>query len=186
MKRVAQHGFTLIEVLAALIIVSLGMLAVIQAVSQTINNANYLREKTIAHWVGMNKLTEVRLAQTPPPGGDTSGDIEMAGTTWHWRMTIANANDVPTMQRIDIQVAPQSAGDKVSIASVSGFYGSAIISGGFRTQWDITPTQGGLGGGGNGNGSSSSASSSSNNSSGASSSSSSSTGGGSGGAGGGG
>lgn len=137
MKRATQHGFTLIEVLAALIIVSLGMLAVIQAVSQTINNANYLREKTIAHWVAMNKLTEVRLSQTPPPGGDTSGDIDMASTTWHWRMTIATANDVATMQRIDIQVAPKSAGDKVSIASVSGFYGSAIIAGGIRTDWDI-------------------------------------------------
>jgi len=134
MKRVAQHGFTLIEVLAALIIVSLGMLAVIQAVSQTVNNANYLREKTIAHWVAMNKLTEIRLAPTAPPGGESNGDVEMAGSTWHWRMTI-DATQVPSMQRIDIKVAPKSAGEKASIASVSGFYGSAILNGGTRTSW---------------------------------------------------
>ena len=42
-------GFTLIEVLAALIIVSLGMLGVIEAVSQTASNGAYLRDKTIAH-----------------------------------------------------------------------------------------------------------------------------------------
>jgi general secretion pathway protein I len=137
MKHHTQHGFTLIEVLAALIIVALGMLAVIEAVTQTINNANYLREKTIAHWVAMNKLTEVRLATTAPPGGETSGDIDMAGTTWHWRMTI-DATQVPSMQRIDIKVAPKSAGEKTSIASASGFYGGAIIRGGSRVEWDPT------------------------------------------------
>jgi general secretion pathway protein I len=142
MNATRQAGFTLIEVLAALIIVGLGMLAVIQAVSQTVNNANYLREKTIAHWVAMNKLTEVRLNPLAPPGGDTNGDVEMAGITWHWRMTI-NATDVPTMQRIDIQVAPKAAGDKASIASISGFYGTAIAAGGGRVEWDVNPLSGG-------------------------------------------
>jgi type II secretion system protein I len=136
MKQGAQQGFTLIEVLAALIIVSLGMLAAIQAVSQTVNNANYLREKTIAHWVAMNKLTEVRMSRNAPPGGDTTGDIDMAGTTWHWRMTI-KATGFPTMQRIDINVAPKSADEKTSIASLSGFYGSATAKG-IRLDWDGT------------------------------------------------
>jgi len=162
MKRVAQSarqsGFTLIEVLAALIIVALGMLAVIEAVTQTINNANYLREKTIAHWVAMNKLTEVRLAATAPAGGDSNGDIEMAGTTWHWRMTIDVAPG-NTMQRIDINVAPKSAGDKVSIASVTGFYSKAIQIGGNIVDWDPNPTLPPNGTPGGAGGSSSSASS---------------------------
>ncbi len=144
-RRGQQKGFTLIEVLAALIIVGLGMLAVIQAVSQTINNANYLREKTIAHWVAMNKLTEVRLNPVAPPGGDSNGDIDMAGTTWHWRMTI-NATDAKTMQRIDIRVAPKSAGPDASIASVSGFYGTAISNVGNRVDWDVNPSLPGTGG----------------------------------------
>lgn len=136
----SQRGFTLIEVLAALIIVSLGMLAVIQAVSQTINNANYLREKTIAHWVAMNKLTEVRLNNSAPSGGESNGDVEMAGTTWHWRMTIS-ATDAQTMQRIDINVAPKTAGAGASIASISGFYGKAISDGGSPVEWDVNPSR---------------------------------------------
>ncbi|MCK7583534.1 MAG: type II secretion system minor pseudopilin GspI [Chromatiales bacterium] len=47
----APAGFTLIEVLAALVIVALGMLGVIQAVTQTARNGTYLREKTLAHWI---------------------------------------------------------------------------------------------------------------------------------------
>jgi prepilin-type N-terminal cleavage/methylation domain-containing protein len=55
-----KRGFTLIEVLAALIIVGLGMLGVIQAVIQAANNGTYLREKTLAHWIAMNLVTERR------------------------------------------------------------------------------------------------------------------------------
>ncbi|MGE0113568.1 MAG: type II secretion system minor pseudopilin GspI [Steroidobacteraceae bacterium] len=144
-RRTHNDGFTLIEVLAALIIISLGMLAVIQAVSQTINNANYLREKTIAHWVAMNKLTEVRLGMSTPPGGNSDGDVDMAGTMWHWRMTIS-ATDAATMQRIDIKVAPKSADADASIASISGFYGSAIASVGSRIEWDPNQPRNGFGG----------------------------------------
>ena len=40
--------------LAALVIIGLGMLGVIQAVIQAANNGTYLREKTLAHWIAMN------------------------------------------------------------------------------------------------------------------------------------
>ena len=60
------RGFTLIEVMVALVVIALGMLGVIQAVSQTASNSGYLRDKTIAHWVAMNRLTEVRLQKAAP------------------------------------------------------------------------------------------------------------------------
>ncbi|MGD9843253.1 MAG: type II secretion system minor pseudopilin GspI [Steroidobacteraceae bacterium] len=134
-----QAGFTLIEVLAALVIVSLGMLAVIGAVGQTVNNATYLREKTIAHWVAMNKLTEVRLSNASLENTETNGDIEMAGSNWHWRMEVSST-DVDSMQRINIHVAPKDAGDDASIANISGFYGTAVTVNGNRVQWDSNST----------------------------------------------
>lgn len=135
-----SKGFTLIEVLAALIIVSLGMLAVIRAVSQTVSNTDYLRQKTIAHWVAMNKLEEIRLAASPPSNDESNGDVDMAGITWHWRMTITAAPGVDTMQRIDIKVAPKDAGEKASIDTLSGFYGTAITTAGGPILWDPNPT----------------------------------------------
>ena len=51
MRAVKAAGFTLIEVIVALVVIALGMLGVIQAVSQTASNTGYLRDKTIAHWV---------------------------------------------------------------------------------------------------------------------------------------
>src|ERR1044071_3540973 len=78
-QRTRHGGFTLVEVLAALVIVSLGLLGVIQAVSQTASSGAYLRDKTIAHWVAMNRLTEVRLEPQQPGIGKTTDEVEMAG-----------------------------------------------------------------------------------------------------------
>ncbi len=146
----SQRGFTLIEVLAALVIVALGMMAVIQAVSQTASNSSYLREKTVAHWVAVNRLTEVRLQRTPPPIDETSDEVEMAGRTWRWTMTVSQT-PIETIRRIDISVRPADADEDASIASITGFYGTAIAQPGTTLiDWDGLAALGGAPGGGSG------------------------------------
>jgi len=125
----ASRGFTLIEVLAALIIVSLGMLGVIQAVGQTASNSSYLRERTLAHWVAMNKLTDVRLQPNAPKIDKSSDEVEMAGRRWRWTMTVTQT-PVESMRRIDISVRPDEAAEGSQLASVTGFYGSAVAPAG--------------------------------------------------------
>jgi type II secretion system protein I len=119
------RAFTLMEVLVALIIVSLGMLGVIQAVGQTASNGSYLRDKTMAHWVAMNRLTEARLQKTAPKVDKTSDEVEMAGRKWRWTMNVTQT-PVESIRRIDISVRPSAADPKSSLASITGFYGTAI------------------------------------------------------------
>lgn len=121
----AQQGFTLIEVMVALLIIGLGMLGAIQAVSQTAGNSGYLRDKTIAHWVAMNRLTEIRLQKTAPGIDKTSDEVEMAGRRWKWTMNITQT-PVETIRRIDISVRSSDAKEGTSLASVTGFYGTAV------------------------------------------------------------
>lgn len=136
-------GFTLIEVMVALVVVALGMTAVIQAVGDSASNSAYLREKTIAHWIAMNKVTELRLLPTAPKIAKTSDDIEMAGRNWRWTMNV-QATPVDTVRRIDVSVRPKEAGEKTSLASVTGFYGTAIAPPGMvQADWS-----GALGAGG--------------------------------------
>lgn len=123
-ERVAR-GFTLIEVIVALVVISLGMLGVIQAVSQTASNTGYLRDKTLAHWVAMNRLTEVRLQKAAPAVTKSSDEVEMAGRHWKWTMNVTQSG-VETIRRIDISVRPEGAGEGTSLASVTGFYGTAV------------------------------------------------------------
>ncbi len=134
---VAQRGFTLIEVLAALVIVSLGMLGVIQAVSQTASNSVYLRDKTLAHWIAMNRMTEVRLAQTAPSVDKTSDELDYAGRRWRWTMDVQDTG-ITSMRRIDIRVSLAEAEDDGSaLAMLTGFYGDAIAKPGtVLVNWD--------------------------------------------------
>ena len=140
-------GFTLIEVLAALVIVALGMLGVIQAVTQTARNGTYLREKTLAHWIAMNVITERRLLATPPDVAESSDEVEFAGQRWRWTMRVTQT-EVDSLRRMDVSVRPAEAAEGSSLATVTGFYGTAIgQAGGGTLAWSGTPGDGGPGGG---------------------------------------
>ena len=122
-------GFTLIEVLAALVIVGLGMLGVIQAVIQSVNSGTYLREKTLAHWIAMNLLTERRLQTAPPEIGSSSDELQYAGQRWRWTVRVSETA-VETMRRFDVSVGLADAPEDATLATAIGFYGTAIAPAG--------------------------------------------------------
>lgn len=79
-----ERGFTLIEILVALTIVSVGLVGLVKAQSQQTKNLIYLEQKTIADLVAANLATEVRL-NSKVFLGDRSGTKAMAQRTWNWR-----------------------------------------------------------------------------------------------------
>jgi len=123
--RARNRAFTLIEVMVALLVVAIGMLGAITAVSQAAGNSGYLRDKILAHWVAMNKLTEVRLQKNAPGIDKTSDEVEMGGRKWKWTMNVTQTQ-VETMRRIDITVRPEEAAENTRLASITGFYGTAV------------------------------------------------------------
>ena len=124
-KKGMSPGFTLIEVLAALVIVALGMLGAITAVNQSARNGTYLREKTLAHWVAMNVITERRLQTSPPDVAETNGEVEFANARWRWTLRVTQT-EVRSLRRMDVAVALASAPEDSSLATLSGFYGTAL------------------------------------------------------------
>jgi len=136
------RGFTLVEVLAALVIVALGMLGVIQAVTQTARNGVYLREKTLAHWIAMNVITEQRLMPSPPDVSETSDEVEFAGQRWRWEMTVTQTA-VESLRRMDVSVRPAGEPEGDALVTVTGFYGAAIgAAGGTSLPWANGPGAG--------------------------------------------
>lgn len=74
--RTTRHaaGFTLLEVLVALVIVGTALGASLRAVGSLTQNSSALRGSMMATWSGENRLAQIRLAREWPPFGKRSFD----------------------------------------------------------------------------------------------------------------
>jgi general secretion pathway protein I len=104
-RTVRQRGFTLLEVLIALVIVTLAVSALLGTVTSSASNVDYLRQKTVAEWVALNRLTEVRIAQQMPDKGKRTGNAEMAGMRWQWEEEVTEL-PIKGMFRVEIRARP--------------------------------------------------------------------------------
>ena len=91
--RARCEGFTLLEVLVALTIVALSLGALISTSGSQATSAAYLKQKTIAHWVAMNEITQLQIEKAWPSKGDTKGSTQMAGIEWFWTRTVKETED---------------------------------------------------------------------------------------------
>jgi general secretion pathway protein I len=113
-----SHGFTLLEVLVALVIVAFGMGAVLSALSASAGNIASLREKTIAQWVAMNQIADARLNSNPPRRGVSEGDVKnFGGGDWHWRQDVMAVDMVPGLMEIAVRVRRATPGSSRSSSS---------------------------------------------------------------------
>ncbi|MBE9568484.1 MAG: type II secretion system minor pseudopilin GspI [Proteobacteria bacterium] len=93
-----SSGFTLIEVMVALTIIALSLGALLSTSGSQANNATYLKQKTLAHWVAVNELTQMRISKQFPDLGDKKGSTEMAENEWFWVRTSKATEDKDARQ----------------------------------------------------------------------------------------
>jgi len=99
------RGFTLIEVMVALVIVAFGMGAVLAALSSAAGNIAALHDKTLAQWIALNQVADTRLNLQVPTAGTTEGDIKAFGNAdWHWQQDIVPVPSIPGLLEITVRV----------------------------------------------------------------------------------
>ena len=98
-----QRGFTLIEVMVALVILALAMTAVSRGLGQFAQAAYFMETKTLASWVASNKIVEFSLAPAWPKVGDQEGEVEFANQNWRWE-AVVEATQVENLRRIEVTV----------------------------------------------------------------------------------
>jgi len=143
-KAAGSRGFTLIEVMVALIVVAMGLAALMVAVTGTARTSGYLRDKTLAQWIALNHLSEIRLNlnQTPLTNSTLAGStpdsvqLSFAGRKWHYDTRYFDTT-FTSMKRVVVRVY---AGDKNTkgnaLAEATGFLGTAVATvGGSNVDW---------------------------------------------------
>jgi general secretion pathway protein I len=111
-------GFTLIEVMVALLVITLGMGAVIVTTGESAWKSSHLRESTIASWVAYNEIAMYRAKRTWSEATSRSGEAEMANAQWEWKMQITGTDD-PSLRRVDVEVFIK--GETAVKSRVTGF-----------------------------------------------------------------
>lgn len=139
------RGFTLVEVVVALAIVAIGMLAVFKTIGDTVNNVSYLRDRTFAAWIADNRITEIRLSGEMPSVDETAGELEYAGRRWHW-LTKVSQTQVQGLRRIDVSVRREGDAEDSALVSLAGFVGAtATAAPPARIDWNGSGDPGGEG-----------------------------------------
>ncbi len=111
-------GFTLIEVLVALAILTIALTVVMHSMGQAIDLTANLRDRQVALWVAQNRLTQHQLQRNFPSTDSTEGTVEMGGREWRWREQTA-ATPEPALRRIEIEV--RAGAEPALLARLVGF-----------------------------------------------------------------
>ena len=106
--KLRTRGFTLIEIMVALAVLTIALAAVLKGINSHVNNAAYLRDRTLAHWVALNKITEMQVKRDWPAAGATQGSSLMAGHEWRWTATVKETPDA-SVRRVDVAVRADPA-----------------------------------------------------------------------------
>lgn len=106
-----QAGFTLLEVLVALVIVGTALAASLRAIGSLTQNSSDLRAAMMATWSAENRLTQIRLAHEWPPLGRrefpcSQGELQLRCD----EQIIATPN--PAFRRVEVSVV-DSRGRKI-------------------------------------------------------------------------
>jgi general secretion pathway protein I len=120
------RGFTLVEVLVALVVVALGLTALMVAVNGTARTSGLLRDKTLAQWIALNRLSEVRLNVVKFGQNTDTGELSFGSRKWHYDTRYFDTS-IASMKRVVVRVYLGDAKTKGNpIAQAVGFLGGSL------------------------------------------------------------
>jgi general secretion pathway protein I len=114
-------GFTLIEVLVALGIVAIALIAGMQATSALTRNAQRQSDVLLAQLCAENELVKARLARQLPAVGDAGSVCTQANTSY--AVTVSTTPTLnPNFRRVDVDIRDADQASVLRVSTVVGRY----------------------------------------------------------------
>lgn len=104
LRRSAEHGFTLLEMVVALAIFALAGMALLRLEGATLTQSAQLAERAVGQTVARNLAVGILSDPAMPAFGSTSGEVVNAGRRWRWTQDVTRTDDI-RIARVDIVVA---------------------------------------------------------------------------------
>ena len=99
-----EDGFTLVEVLVALVILAVAAAGLISAAEAHVDSIRALEARAAAQWVAENRIVELTASKETEPA--MSETVAMLGQSWTVAITRRQSDD-PELRAMTISVAPE-------------------------------------------------------------------------------
>lgn len=110
-------GFTLVEILVALVILSVALAAAVRAASVATDSSLEVRLRTLATWAAQNRIAEMTAMNAVPTVGELTGKTAMGSTEFEWKQ---KTSDTPNaaFRKVELRISqPGSANALVNMTT---------------------------------------------------------------------
>ena len=114
----SKKGFSLIEVVVALVILSTSILAIYNVILSTSGSIYRLEDHYLAKEVANNRIALMHTVEKPKKSGIRNGSMEMGGKTWLWEESYS---DGITKDFLEYQLLVKSEGSANFIYKINGY-----------------------------------------------------------------
>ncbi len=115
-----QNGFTLVEVLVALVILTVAFSALVVSIGENARNIGFMEKKTAASWVASNVFARAQLGllNLNQQTKQSSGEEAMLGEAYQWSLSITSTENT-FVNELNVEV--KSSGKVGALLNQVGF-----------------------------------------------------------------
>ena len=118
----SQQGFTLIEVLVALGIVAIALMAGLRSTDALSRNASRQSTQWLAQICAENEFSRLRLSRQVPPVGESSASCPQAGLDLQVNLSV-QVTPNPNFRRVDARVVQRIGSENTPLLQLSTVMG---------------------------------------------------------------
>jgi len=102
-----NNGFTLLEVLIALIILAIAFIAILKTTQSNIRSTIHIKKALASDWVAINIYSELQMGilNFPPDHTGLQGTMHMMQSDWNWQVNLDKGSGINSFKRIAITVS---------------------------------------------------------------------------------